>query len=416
MGGHRSGLPLAIGVAVVAAGAATVVLRPRTGIVDPATVAAQAYFSAAELERATDFRAVQRILGIGGELVAGATLAWLALRPPSSIRRALERAAGRPWRGAVLAGAGISVALVVAGLPLAFWAHERAVDVGLSTQEAGAWFADAGKSAAIGAVLAGAGAVLLLALLRRFPRHWWAPASVAVVAVAAGYLALAPILIDPLFNKFDRLPDGPLRSQVVELADRAGVDVGEVYRVDASRRTTGANAYVGGLGHSKRVVLYDNLIDDFPRRETLSVVAHELGHVKHNDMPRGILWIAIVAPGAMFLVQRLAAAIQRRTGFGGQVPAGPAALPAVVLALGLVSFAATCAGNVLSRAVEARADGFALDLTRDPDAFIALDRRLALRNVSDPDPPKALHRLFGTHPTTLERIGAGVAYERRDRR
>ena len=415
MGGHRSGLPLAVGVAVVAAGAATVLLRPRSGIVDPATAAAQAYFSPAELARAEDFRELQRILGLGGELVAGAALAWLAFRPPGRVRRALERAAAHPWRGAALAGAGISAGLVVVDLPISFWAHERAVDVGLSTQAAGAWFGDVAKSTAIGALFAAAGAVLLLALVRRFPRHWWAPASVAVVAVAAAYLALAPIVIDPLFNRFDKLPEARLRSQVLDLADRAGVDVGEVYRVDASRRTTGANAYVGGLGHSKRVVLYDNLIDDFPRDETLSVVAHELGHVKHDDVPRGILWIAIVAPAGMFLIQRSAEAIQRRTRLGAEVPAGPGALPAVVFALAIVSFGLTCAGNVLSRAVEARADSFALELTRDPGAFIALERRLALRNVADPDPPKALHSLFGTHPTTMDRIGAGVAYERGER-
>jgi STE24 endopeptidase len=415
MGGHRSGLPVAIGVAVVAAGAATVLLRPRNGLVDPATVAAQAYFSTAELARATDFRDVQRIIGIGSEVVAGASLAWLAFRPPAIVRRALERAAAHPWRGAALAGAGISVAIAVVGLPLSYWAHERAVDVGLSTQTTGPWFADVAKSTGIGAVLAGAGAVLLLALVRRFPRHWWAPASVAVVVLAAGYLALAPVLIDPLFNHFDRLPNGPLRSEVIQLADKAGVDVGEVYRVDASRRTTGANAYVGGLGHSKRVVLYDNLINDFPRKETLSVVAHELGHVKHHDVPRGILWIAIVAPAGMFLIQRLSGAVQGRSRLAAQEPPGPAALPAIVLALALVSFALTCAGNVLSRAVEARADSFALDLTHDPHSFISLERRLALQNVADPNPPKALQSLFGTHPSTLDRIGAGVAYERGER-
>ena len=93
---------------------------------------------------------------------------------------------------------------------------------------------------------------------------------------------------------------------MLQLADRAGVDVGEVYRVDASRRTNAVNAYVIGLGHSKRVVLYDNLIDDFPRREVLGVVAHELGHQKHNDLMRGLAWLAIVAPAGTFLAQALA--------------------------------------------------------------------------------------------------------------
>ena len=97
---------------------------------------------------------------------------------------------------------------------------------------------------------------------------------------------------------------------MLELADKAGVDVGEVYRVDASRRTTAANAYVGGLGHTKRVVLYDNLITSFPRDQMRLVVAHELGHQKHNDLIRGLVWLALVAPAGCFLAQRAGRALR----------------------------------------------------------------------------------------------------------
>ncbi len=218
-------------------------------------------------------------------------------------------------------------------------------------------------------------------------------------------LYLSPVLIDPLFNRFEPLPRGELRSEVLRLADRADVDVGEVYRVDASRRTTAINAYVGGLGQTKRVVLYDNLIDDFPDDQVRSVVAHELGHVKGRDLWRGLLWIAIVAPAGTLAVQRLS----ERIGGGSPLRPVPASLPAIALSLTLVSFALTCAGNALSRPVEARADAFALELTDDPKAFIELERSLTLRNIGDPDPPRALHILLGTHPTTKDRIGFGVA-------
>jgi STE24 endopeptidase len=181
--------------------------------------------------------------------------------------------------------------------------------------------------------------------------------------------------------------------------------------VDASRRTTAINAYVGGLGHTKRVVLYDNLIEDFPDDQVRSVLAHELAHVKNSDLPRGILWIAIVAPAGTFLLQRLTERFASIGRDAGKEP-GPAVIPALALALALVSFGLTCAGNVLSRAVEARADAFALQITRDPAAFIALERSLAIRNVSQPDPPRVWHVLFGTHPTTVERIGYGVTFER----
>jgi STE24 endopeptidase len=411
---HRSRLPAAIAVAVVAAGAATLLLRPRDGLIEPAAVNAKAYFSAAQLERAADFRDLQRILGLAGIAVGGLTVALIALRPPGLVRGALERAGRRPLLGAAAVGAGIAVTVAVVELPLSAWRHERAVDAGLSTQSLGPWLGDVAKATAVSAVYAAIGGLLAMALIRRFPRNWWAPGSLLVVGAAAATLYLQPVVVDPLFNRFEPLPRGELRSEVLRLADRAGVDVGEVYRIDASRRTTAINAYVTGLGHTKRVVLYDNLIDDYPRGQVRSVVAHELGHVEGRDVPRGLLWIALVAPAGMFLVQRLAERFDRG-GLGGGGKPRPAALPAVVLAFALVSFALACAGNALSRRVEARADAFALELTGDPRSFVELERSLTLRNLGDPDPPWLTQVLFGSHPTTMERIGFGVTAER-DRR
>jgi STE24 endopeptidase len=405
----RSRLPLAIVVAVAAAGAATFLLRPRSGLIEPAAVDVQGYFTAFQLDRAEDYRSVQRLLAVGGLVVGTGTLALLAWRPP---RRLFDRLARRPILGGAVAGAGISLLLVLVELPLSAWRHERAVDVGLNTQTWLDWVSDVAKSAGVDAVFAAAGGAVALLLVRRFRRNWWAPAAAVIVAFGVVTIWLFPVVIDPIFNDFEKLPPGATRSDVLELADRAGVDVGEVYRVDASRRTTAANAYVGGLGNSKRVVLYDNLISGFPRDEIRMVVAHELGHQKHNDLIRGLAWLALVAPAGTFLVQRLAEAFARRDGLGDPgVKPGPIVLPAIALAIGLVTFAMGAASNVLSRQVEGRADAYALSLTRDPAAFTALERRLAIRNVSDPDPPRLLHVLFGTHPTTAERIGIGEAWQ-----
>ena len=410
MGSHRSRLPLAILVAVVAAGAATLILRPRSGLIDPAAVNPRAYFSARELARARDFRNTQRALAVADLAVGGVALVVVVWRPP---RRLLRRAARRPLLGAAAAGAAISVFVAVAELPLGAVMQHRAREVGLATQGIGPWLVDAGKSTGVSAVLAAGGGALALALIRRFRRRWWAPAAVCVVVLGVLSQYLFPVVVAPLFNRFEPLPQGRLRSEVLALARRAGVDVGQVYRVDASRRTTGTNAYVDGIGRTKRVVLYDTLIGSYPRRELLSVVAHELGHVKHRDVPRGLLWLAIVAPAGTYLVQQLAERLGRREGLGDpRARPNPEVLPALALALALVSFALGSASNVLSRKVEASADGFALRLTHDPEAFIDVERRLAISNLIDPSPPRVLQVLFGTHPTTEERIGYAVAIER----
>ena len=377
---------------------------PRAGVIEPDPVSARSYFSQAELDRAGDFRGGQRALYGGSLLIQGGLLILLVRRPP----RWLRRRARWPVLAGAAAGAGSSLALAVAPLPLSAIAHSRAVDVGLSTQAWGEWAADVARSDALGALLAAAGAALALALIRRFPRHWWAPGSVALVAVGALLLYAGPVVIAPLFNRFERLPPGPVRSDVLELAERAGVTVGEVYTVDASRRNTAANAYVTGLGGTKRVVLYDNLIERFPREQLRLVLAHELAHVRHRDVQRGLLWLALVAPAALLAIKRLS----ERFGASDE-RATAAAVPALALSLALVALALTTISHQLSRRVELRADSFALRLTNAPQAFVALQRGLVLRNVADPDPPGWVTALLGTHPPAIERIGAAVAYGRR---
>jgi STE24 endopeptidase len=312
--------------------------------------------------------------------------------------------------GAAVAGAGLSVTLGIAALPASIAAHERAVDYGISTQTFGSWLGDVGKSAAIGAVLAAAGAALLIALVRRFDRRWWLPGTVAVAAIATVFVWLAPVVLAPVFNRFTALPaNSPARAEVLALARRAGVDIGQVYRVNASRRVRSLNAYVDGIGPTKRVVLYDNLLRRANRPELKSIVAHELGHVKHDDVLRGLAFLVIVAPLGLLFAAELGAGLAARAEVDRR---GPVALPAYFLGLAVAALVLGVPGNQLSRQVEASADTFALQLTHDPRALIAVQRRLAISNVSDPDPPGLVTALIGTHPSTMDRIGAAVAYRR----
>jgi STE24 endopeptidase len=364
-------------------------------------VEARAYFSHGQLEKAEAFRTGQLWLYGASLLIEGGVLILLVRRPPQRLRRAGRR---HPVLAGAAAAAALSVAVGLAPLPVSAISQERARDVGLVTQGWWGWAGDVAKSQAIGALFAAGGGALLIGGMRRFGRRWWIPGAATVVAFGVIITYAGPVVLDPLFNTFKRLPAGQTRSDVLDLAREAKVDVGQVYEIDASRRTSAANAYVNGIGHTKRVVLYDNLLKDFTPAELRLVVAHELGHVHHRDVPRGLLYLLIVAPFGMFAVARLGERLAPRDSLGT-----PLALPGVLLAVALVSTVITVESNQLSRAVERSADAFALELTDDPDTQIAFQRRIAIKNVSDPDPPQWVTFLLGTHPPTIERIGQAAA-------
>src|SRR4051794_2315445 len=386
----RAGAALALAVGV-AQGAARA-LRPRDGLIAPAPVRVEEHFSAEELARARAFRRPQLVLGFASAGVELGLLVALAARPPRAL------GAVRP----ALAGTAISLAGTLAPVPLRAVARRRAVRVGLVTQSWAGWAGDLAKSSALGAGFAAAAAELADATRRRLPRTWWLPGAGAVVGFSGVLVFAGPVLLDPLFNKFRPLEDGELRRDVLDLATRAGVRVGEVYVVDASRRTTAANAYVTGIGATKRVVLFDTLIEHFTPDETRLVVAHELAHVRFRDVRRALAFSALVAPAGALAVAGLTARLAAEE--------GAAALPALALAAGAVAAPVGIVGNALSRRVEARADAFALRLTGAVDPFISFERRIAVRNLAEPDPPRLMTALFGTHPSTVQRIGIARAY------
>jgi len=390
----RLRLPVTVVAALAVAEAAVLLMRPRDTL-EPVDVAAQTYFSPAYIERAEHFRNGQLLLYGASLVIEIGLLVWVVRHPPRG-----------PFRRPVLAGAavaaGLSVAVTLATLPVSLIARQRAKDVGLVTQNWVGYAGDLVKGTAIQAVIVGIGGALLVFGIRRFGRRWWIPATVLVIAFGVISTYATPIVIDPLFNRFTRL-GGPLRAEILQLADKADVRVGQVYEMDASRRTTAANAYVNGIGSSKRVVIYDTLLKDFPPRAVRGVVAHELGHVHYHDVPHGLLYLVIVAPFGMLAVARLAERLDR----------GGSPVPAVALSIALIVPAVTMISNQLSRGVEARADRFSMQLTADPDGLIEFQRKITQQNVGDPDPPGWVSFLLGTHPTAVQRIGQALAFKDR---
>jgi STE24 endopeptidase len=424
----------ALGTAVATAEAAVLVLSPRDGLIAARPVDALEHFEAADIERARRYGRGQLALAAMGGLAEGVLLVWLVRRArvedaqPAPADAGLEDAsetagpgvpAGAPAGfdapaveqplslGVIGArGAGLSLALMLAPLPFGALMRTRALRAGLATQSWRGWAGDVARSAALGAGFTGAGAVVVAALMRRYGRDWWRAAAGGSVAVAVVVTLAGPVVLDPIFNDFEPLPEGELRREVLALAQRAGVAIGEVFEVDASRRTSAANAYVNGLGASRRVVLYDTLLASFTPAEARSVVAHELAHVRYRDVPRLLVYLALVAPAGTRAVARLAERLS-----GSDEPE----LPALALAGGVVSAALGVLTRQLSRAIERRADAFSLELTGDADAFDSFERRITRQNLADPDPPRWLALLLGTHPPIVERLGIAAAYRAGER-
>jgi len=389
-------------LALAAAEGGVRLLSPRERPIEPADIDLHSFFSDAEIERGARFARPQLALGIARAAIQLGVLALVVRRPP----RWLRGRSKRPVLAGTLTGAGLAVGLSLPTLPVSAISRRRGMSVGLVTQSWRGWAADLVKGAAIESVLAGAAGGAAVAVTRRYPRGWWLPASAGSVVFGAVLAALAPVVLDPIFNDFTPLPEGQTRSDVLDLARAAEVKVGEVYSVDASRRTTAANAYVAGLGPTKRVVLFDTLLDRYSRDEVRVVVAHELGHVRNRDVPRGVLYAAIVAPAAALAVQRLSWELSPERGTAGALPALALAAVAVGAPTGLI-------GNRLSRAIERRSDAYSLDLTDAPDAFISFERAIAVQNVADLEPPRWLTSLIATHPPTAERIGSAVSFAER---
>ncbi|MBV9837221.1 MAG: M48 family metalloprotease [Solirubrobacterales bacterium] len=397
---RRSGVLGPIVIALAAAELGARLLAPRGRPRKPPEADVHAHFSAEEIERAARFARPQRALALTRMAIDLASLTLMVRRAP----RVLRSQFSPPELGGVAVGGTLAVALSLPSLPVSALARRRAIAVGLDTQSWRGWTVDLVKAAGIQGALAGAGGGLLIAATRRYPRGWWLPAAAGSVLAGGLLAALSPVLLDPMFNEFAPLEEGQTRADVLELASAAGVSVGEVYSIDASRRTTAANAYVTGLGPTKRVVLFDTLLKRYSRDEIRLVVAHELAHVRHRDVPRGILFAAIVAPASALAVQRLSWALSDTRN-------EPAALPAIALAAALVAAPVGVIGNRLSRAIERRADAYSLELVRAPEAFVSFERGIALQNLADLQPPKWVTGLLATHPPTVERIGAALVWQ-----
>jgi STE24 endopeptidase len=396
---------LAIGLAVAA-----MTLVPRR-VPRPSSAARAAALSDVPADVVTRGRALHAALRPSsyGSLLAGLAAALLLGLTPAGARIVawVAQPFGGHWLAeAVLGGLVILMLPWLASLPFAAWRHTVLRDVGLSTQNWRGWAVDLLKSAAVGAVT---GAVVLAGfytLTQVAPVWWWAFGAAGAAALVVLLSFVFPVLVEPLFNRSTPMPAGPLRDELVAMAARDGMPVHEVLVADASRRTTGLNAYVSGFGATRRIVVYDTLLREAPAGEVRSVVAHELGHAKDRDPEVGTLLAATGAAAAvvaLYLVG-LCEPLLRRAGVDSI--GSPRAIGLVLAVVAVAGLVTGPLQSLLSRRVEARADQHALQLTGNTAVFAAMQLRLAAVNIADVHPPRLEYLLFATHPDTVERLAA----------
>ncbi|MGW0218614.1 M48 family metallopeptidase [Micromonospora chokoriensis] len=324
---------------------------------------------------------------------------------------------GRPFGGhwaaqAVLGGLAVVLVADLVTLPFAAWRQSVLTRYGLSTNGWSGWAVDLLKSYAVSAVIGAVALFGFYAVIRLAPRWWWAfgAGGAAVLVILLSFVL--PVLVEPVFNKFTPMEQGPLRTELMSMAARDGVPVRDVLVADASRRTKAVNAYVSGLGPTRRVVVYDTLLTEATPAEVTAVVAHELGHAKDSDVAVGTLTGALGAAAAVVALYLLGSWGPLLRLAGVDSVAQPRAFPLLLALVTVAGLVAAPVQALMSRRVEARADAHALALTGDPEAFESMQRRLGSVNLGDPDPPRWEYLYSASHPSTVERMAAARAYAR----
>jgi STE24 endopeptidase len=294
--------------------------------------------------------------------------------------------------------------------PLSFY-EEHALDhrFGLSRQSFGGWLWDYAKGLLLELALALVFFEVLYALLRWAPGTWWLFATVFYVIFSVGLSAVAPVLIMPLFHKFEPLDNPDLVARVTDFAQRAGLKVTGVFRWGLAEKTATANAALAGLGRTRRIILGDTLLKGYSTDEILAVLAHELGHQRHHDLTRLLIVGSTLAGLAFWILHLVLEKLTRAAGFAGA--ADIAGFPLLVFCLFLFTLVTMPLVNTYSRRREYAADAYAVTTLGTAAPLVGALEKLALQNLDDREPAAWLEFLLHSHPSIARRVAAARAAE-----
>ncbi len=364
------------------------------------------YFSARQVSQGRDYVRGMRLVFIVGFITQIAFLLWLVFGGRAvALSRWIQQFTGSGLVGYVAFFLVLWLLLRLINLPFDlfggyYWQHRW----GFSTQSLGSWWLDYFKSAGLEVVLSAMGVALLFWIIGRWSSAWWLVGAAFLSLWLVVQSFLWPVLVSPLFNRFEPTKDPAVLAMVDELSQKARLPVDRVLVMDASLRTTKANAYFTGLGSTRRIVLYDNLLADYPPDEVKAVVAHEMAHWRQWHIVKG-LGLGVLANfiiwGLLFIT--LKTTIPNISPYGHYQPYTWAV---IVLFMALVSFTASPLMNHFSRNMEFEADRVAVQLTGDATAAERLQVNLAGKNLSDVAPPAFIEWFSYSHPPALARIKA----------
>lgn len=361
---------------------------------------AERYFAAEQVKRGREYQQGSRLVFIGGFTAQVSFLAWLVFCGPAArVSGWAMEVTGSFWGGVLLFFFVLWLALRLLNLPFRiysgyFWQDRW----GFLRQTLRAWWLDYFKSAGIDLVLSTAGAVLFFWVLGRWPAGWWTAGALLFSALYVFIVFIWPVVVAPVFNRFVPAEDPAVLETVQEVARKARLPVNKVLVMDASKRTTKANAYLTGLGRTKRIVLYDTLLEKYPLDQVKAVVAHEAAHWSKGHVVRLLLWGIL---GSFVFWGFLSVLLQPTIPAAEQQPCTWAV---VLLFAATVMFVSSPLQSFISRRMEAEADRLAVQLTGDAAAAVRLQVEIAVKNLADVSPPAFIQWFSYSHPPVLERI------------
>lgn len=349
-------------------------------------------------------------------IILGLLVPFLFLQTRASAKiRDFSQRIGRKWFFAITIYFIIFLILTyLIGLPLDFYQdYLREHDYGLSNQTFGRWFSNSLTSLAVSLVVGSLFLWIPYLLLRKSPRRWWLYTSILLIPFIFLAVLVTPIWINPLFNNFGDMKDKQLEAKILALADRAGIEGSRVYEVDKSADTNAVNAYVTGFMNTKRIVLWDTILQKLDEREILFVMGHEMGHYVLGHVWKGILFSVVLIFITLFLAYKSSKFLVRRYGarWGFSELSDPAAFPLILLIISVFSLLVSPLTLAYSRYAEHEADRFALEITRDNQAGATAFVKLQTENLSNPRPGAIIKFLRASHPPIGERVDFCNSYK-----